>query len=98
MKSYTIQVDGEYYAGEIESHFETVENKSNGWYTYTISNGKDKMVFTGYKPNAHILEGHINMKSIFERVFDAMRFDELEVSEIIIKEVKNDKIIALDKA
>lgn len=86
MKKYTIKVDGKYYTGEVNDESQKLRNPSSiGW--YTCSSGTDRLLFSEKLENARILEGHMNMRSKVLKLFDDMRYGDLDAQEIVVEEV-----------
>lgn len=84
MKSFLIKVNGYYYAGE---HEDTTPSPrpSDGWYT---NRGETNVIFfMNDKKEAKVCEGLTNLNSHWQRIYNAMRFDGLDVNSIVIEEV-----------
>jgi len=84
VKSYLIKVNGSYYAGEHEDTTPT-PRPSDGWCT---SRGESNVIFfMTDRGEAKICEGLTNLNSHWQRIYNAMRYDGLDVKSIVIEEV-----------
>ncbi|GIP63344.1 hypothetical protein J32TS6_18990 [Virgibacillus pantothenticus] len=88
MKSYVIKVNGYYYAGEREDTT-PIPRPTEGWYT---NRGESNVIFfVGDITKAKVCEGLVNLNSHWQRIYNAMRFDGLDMRTIEI--VRADNII-----
>lgn len=84
MKSFLIKVNRSYYAGEHEDT-NPIPRPSDGWYA---NRGESNVIFfMNDKSDAKICEGLINLNSHWQRIYNAMRYDGLEVTKIEIEVV-----------
>lgn len=84
MKSYVIKVNGSYYAGEHEDTT-PIPRPSEGWYT---NRGDANVIFfMNDIKDAKVCEGLVNLNSHWQRIYNAMRFDDLDAKSIEILEI-----------
>lgn len=84
MKSFIIKVNGSYYAGEYEDT-NPIPRPKDGWYT---NRGESNVIFfMNERSEAKICEGLVNLKSHWQRIYNAMKYDDLEVIKIEIEQV-----------
>lgn len=84
MNSFIIKVNGSYYAGEHESTVPT-PRPGSGWY---IDRGESNVIFFVEKRSeAKICEGLVNLNSHWQRIYNAMKYDGLEIYKIEIQAI-----------
>lgn len=83
MKKFVIRIDNKYYVGEGE----TVKRNasSGGWHIHNLGSSS---IAVGSKEDAKIIEGYTNLRSNWERIHDAMRYNEIECDVIVIETVE----------
>lgn len=82
MKSFLIKVNGDYYAGEHEVATSAPRPK-DGW--YSVRGESSIIVFMKDIEKAKICEGLINLNSNWQRIYNSMRYDDLDVRTIEIE-------------
>lgn len=84
MQTFIIKVNGDYYAGE-HVLTQSTQRYSDGWY---VNRGDSNAIhFKKNREEAQIIEGNINLNSHWQRIYNAMRFDGLEVNKIEIEAI-----------
>jgi hypothetical protein len=83
MKKYLFKVDGLYYAGE---HEQTVTRSSGGWYQHKSE--ANAIFFVADRNGAKVCDGLVNLNSHYQRIYNAMRFDGLDINKIEIEAVE----------
>lgn len=83
MKKFIIKLDDKYYTGEGES---VKRNASgNGWH---IQNLGSSSIAVGSREQAKEIEGYTNLNIHWKRIYDAMRYNEIECQKIVIETIK----------
>lgn len=85
MQTFTIKVNDYYYAG-VDTEVSGKYRRSEGWYTYRTES--DQLLFTRQVDKIKRIEGLINLNSHYQRIYNAMKYDGLIVSSLVIKEDK----------
>ncbi len=84
MKSFLIKVNGTYYAGEHEDTTPTPRYK-DGWY---VTRGESSVIFfMNNREEAKICEGLVNLNSHWQRIYNAMKYDGLNIEKIEIESI-----------
>jgi hypothetical protein len=83
MKNFIFRVDGLYYAGEQD---QIVTRSSGGWYQH--KGEANAIYFVADKNKAKVCEGLVNFNSHYQRIYNAMRFDGLNVKKIEIEVIE----------
>jgi hypothetical protein len=83
MNTYHIKIDGLYFAGISER--EIGKAAVGGWYDEgTVVKG---FILSPHKENAKLIEGNINLKSYWNKIYDAIRYGDVNFSKIEIVKV-----------
>ena len=84
LKKFIIKVNNHYYAGEHEDTVPT-PRPTQGWY---CNRGESSVIhFLEDKDEAVVIEGLINLNSHWGRIYNAMKYDGLDVQSIQIEKV-----------
>lgn len=86
MNSYTIKVNGAYYAGEHQT-INNTPRPSEGW--YSSREESNVIYFTSQISEAKICDGLTNLNSHWQRIYNTIRYDGLEVKTIEIELILN---------
>ncbi len=71
---YIIKLDGKYYAGEgPPSHR---KSGGGGWYIFPTESSQ--IALADDKKNAHVMDAMINVNSHWQRIYEAIRWREIE--------------------
>ena len=83
MKKFVIRIDDKYYAGEGE----TVKRNAsgNGWHIHNLGSSS---IAIGNRERAKEIDGYTNLNSHWKRIYDAMRYNEIECDVIVIETVE----------
>lgn len=84
MKTFLIKVNGAYYAGE---HLDTtpIPRMKEGWY---VNRGESNVIFfMEERQKAKICEGLVNLNSHWQRIYNSMKYDGLEIKKIEIEQI-----------
>ena len=83
MNTYHIKIDGKYYAGYSEAAQTTVP--TGGWYD---NGGTVSGLILAFEPEyAKLIEGNINLKSELSRIYNLIRYGDLEFTKLEILKV-----------
>ena len=85
MNTYIIKIDGQYFAGIGTESFG--KSPAGGWY----DEGSDipAVMLSPDRQDAKCIEGNINLKSYFNKIYDCMRYGDFEFAKFeIVKVVK----------
>lgn len=84
LKKFIIKVNGFYYGGE-HSDTTPTPRPTNGWY---CNRGESNVIhFVKDSEQAVVIEGYRNLQSHWERVYNAMRYDDLNADKIEIETI-----------
>lgn len=86
MDTYLIKIDDRYFVDINEEEIGRVP--VGGWYDTGGSVGG--VVTSDNKRKARIIEGNINLKSYFNRIYNATRYGTFKFDKLEIVRVKND--------
>lgn len=84
--TYIIKIDGKIVKG-FEGKPKGRTGDMRGWYT-EASGGLGTIEYTNDIKDAYLVEGRFNLKSVFERILDRIREQELKFSKLEFEEVK----------
>jgi len=83
--TYIIKIDGKIVKG-FEGRPEGRMGDMRGWYT-EASGGLGTIEYTDDPKEAYLVEGRINLRSVFERISDRMREQGLRFNKLEFEEV-----------
>lgn len=86
MDTYLIKIDNKYLVGTNEEDFGKVP--VGGWYDEGINIGG--VVLSDNLDEAKLIEGNINLKSYFNKIYDATRYGTFKFDKLEIVRVEND--------
>lgn len=86
MNAYFIKIDDKYLVGTNEEDFGKVP--AGGWYDVGGSIGG--VILSDNLDEAKLIEGNINLKSYFNKIYDATRYGTFVFNKIEIVRVDND--------
>lgn len=84
MKKFLIKIDNLYYCGEGEQITSRIPAGGRWHETYT----EQTDVAVGIRADAKVIEGYTNLNSHWKRIYDAMRYGDIQASRIEIVEVE----------
>mgnify|MGYP001256507981 FL=1 len=87
MDTYLIKIDDKYLVGTNEEDFGKVP--VGGWYDTGGNIGG--VILSTERRKAKIIEGNINLKSYFNRIYDATRYGTFKFDKLEIVRVENDR-------
>ena len=87
MDVYLIKIDDKYLVGTNEEDFGKVP--VGGWYDEGGNIGG--VILSTERRRAKIIEGNINLKSYFNRIYDATRYGTFRFNKLEIVRVENDE-------
>ena len=87
MDVYLIEIDDKYLVGTNEEDFGKVP--VGGWYDEGGNIGG--VILSTKREKAKIIEGNINLKSCFFRIYDATRYGTFKFDKMEIVRVENDE-------
>ena len=83
MKKFVIKIDDKYYVGEGQPVKRNAS--SGGWH---IQNLGSSSIAVGSREDAKVIEGYTNLKSNWERIHNAMRYNEIDCQKIVIETIE----------
>jgi len=84
MNNYYIMIDGHYFKGIDEES--TGKAPTGDW--YDIGKNICGIVLTDSREEARLIEGNINLKSYFLKIYDAVRYSGFTFEKLSIERVK----------
>ena len=87
MDVYLIKIDGKYFVDTNEEDFGKVP--VGGWYDEGGNIGG--VILSTKREKAKIIEGNINLKSYFNRIYDATRYGTFKFDKLEIVRVDDEK-------
>ena len=86
MNTYLIRIDNKYF---VEMNEEEIKVPVGGWYDKGGTTGR--VILTDKLNEAKRIEGNINLKSYFNKIYEAIRYGDMEFDKIEIVRVENDE-------
>lgn len=83
MKKFVIRIDDKYYVGEGE----TVKRNAsgNGWHIHNLGSSS---IAVGNRKQAKEIDGYTNLNSHWKRIYDAIRYNEIDCQKIVIETIE----------
>lgn len=83
MKKFVIKLDDKYYVGEGE----TVKRNAsgNGWHIHNLGSSS---IAVGNRKQAKEIYGYTNLNSHWKRIYDAIRYNEIDCDVIVIEMIE----------
>lgn len=83
MNTYHIKIDGMYF---VDISDETIgKAPTGGWYDEGA--GVSRLVLSAEQDKARLIEGNINLNSYWKKIYDAIRYGDVNFSKIEIVKV-----------
>mgnify|MGYP001248581333 CR=1 FL=1 len=86
MNTYLIRIDNKYF---VEINEEEIKVPAGGWYDKGGTTGC--VILTNKLSEAKRIEGNINLKSYFNKIYEAIRYGDFEFNKLEIVRVENDR-------
>ena len=86
MNTYLIKINNKYLKGINDDDFGKVP--AGGWYDTGGTTGC--VILTNKLSEAKRIEGNINLKSYFNKIYESIRYGDFEFNKLEIVRVKND--------